>query len=384
MAQQERSRRTGLGGFINSVAWAIFVLSVICCFLTLYNRDYALIVVALLFLVAGFSLKGLKIIPQPEVWVIERFGTFNRNMAWGIRWMIPFGIEVVRARRSIWEQPFGLFEETGFGIDFRDGAAEFIDPRAFCEISGDNPQDSVYRVRGWLIWLRENLEPVIRGFLNTLTVEEAVDQGMGRGNILDRIHGAPEWRRELSQDTTQQITEIDRQIEEITAGEAGAKEMKTLLEGMKVSLQEQAVLFQRQVRTYERLEEDIEKLEEEARERGIGTIYRVVISDYKLSQEALDARQERLKAEASRRAAVDRAKEEALMRASSIQNTVIGLQQAGYELEEAKKIAVRLEIMETLADKGIWTAGLSEVVERGIPLLNTVASALRGANMLRE
>ena len=75
-------------------------------------------------------------------------------------------------------------------------------------------------------------------------------------------------------------------------------------------------------------------------------------------------------------AALYEAIREATKRADPILNTARKLQEGGLSEEEAMKQALELEVMETLAEKGSWTAGLPQVIQQVTPLMKTLLELL--------
>ena len=151
----------------------------------------ATIVVLVIFVgIVAIAVSGFESVPQEERWVIERFGKFNRVIGPGLRWIIPFKIEQVRAAVDIREQPIDLFEEEPW-LDFRTGgSAQLVNPIIWVRvincsggiISEDAIRDSIikmiYGVQNWRDAIRENTDNTLRAFFKSKSVEEMFSENI--------------------------------------------------------------------------------------------------------------------------------------------------------------------------------------------------------------
>ena len=126
-----------------------------------------------LFFFIFFGLKGLKIVHQQEVLIVEFFGKYYATKNPGLTWICPVVMKVKRIV-LIWEQPIDLFSENT-KIDFKGGGyAKLVKPKAWLKIV--DPVKATYDIDDWKIALSSKMENLFRDFLSNQTVEEVIDQ----------------------------------------------------------------------------------------------------------------------------------------------------------------------------------------------------------------
>src|SRR5579872_1835868 len=69
-----------------------------------------------LILFFGFVSRGFKIVPQQQVWIVQRFGKFARQLGPGLNWVIPF-VDVVSDRHPMKEEAIEVPEQTAITQD---------------------------------------------------------------------------------------------------------------------------------------------------------------------------------------------------------------------------------------------------------------------------
>jgi len=69
-----------------------------------------------LILSLGFFVRGLKIVPQQQAWIVQRLGKFKRQLAPGLNWIVPF-IDVVSDRHFLKEEAIEVHEQTAITQD---------------------------------------------------------------------------------------------------------------------------------------------------------------------------------------------------------------------------------------------------------------------------
>ncbi|MBZ9569550.1 hypothetical protein KJA16_01340 [Patescibacteria group bacterium] len=335
-----------LDSFISTIVWLVGFAGVICLGGWIFRFfGFAIGVLGVLLFIVAILLSGLKIVQKPEVWIIERFGEYQRKLKPGLRWMIPF-IETVRAKPRLWEQPVPIFA-TQPKIDFRDGSATLKDPKSYVELDEKKIEDAIYEVRNWAKWIEDTIEPIIRGYLNTLSIKEALDEGRARGNLIERLKEAPEL-------TENQLEEIKREIEifqeEIDKGpkKARARVYRLLKEESEKKKKELEI----RLAGHKRLEKEFKDLKREAKKRGIKEIHRVVVAEFGLDESVIKARQRPLEERRRAEAAVFEAMREATLRTESIRRTKERLVETGYPEKDALRKAYELDVLETLATTG--------------------------------
>ncbi len=69
-----------------------------------------------LLLILGFLFRGLKIVPQQQVWIVQRLGRYMRQLEPGLNWVFPFADEVAY-RHSLKEEAIEVPEQTAITQD---------------------------------------------------------------------------------------------------------------------------------------------------------------------------------------------------------------------------------------------------------------------------
>lgn len=298
----------------------------------------------LLFVFAIF-LSGIKFVPRPYKWVIEQFGAFKRNLEPGLNYVVPF-LESIRAEILVADQSIPIFV-TKPEIDFRDGTAGLKDPKLYCKPREDKPELTVYKVADWRKWVEDAVESIFLGFLNTLSIHDALDQGMARGNLIDRLIGAPDFTQKQIDTIGQAIKDIQQQIDE----DGTTTAMARLLEIRKQEKETEKTKLEALLKNQKMLLKDFNKMKNQAKERGI-EILRIVVADYELDESVVKARQAPLEARLAAEAAVFDAMKEATMRTEPIRLAQERFMKLGLGKKRALEKAFELEIMETLAKTG--------------------------------
>lgn len=75
-----------------------------------------LIVFLSLFVLLAYFFRGLKIVPEQQVWVVQRFGKFKRKLDAGLNWIAPF-IDEIANRVSLKEESIDVPEQTAITQD---------------------------------------------------------------------------------------------------------------------------------------------------------------------------------------------------------------------------------------------------------------------------
>ncbi len=289
-------------------------------------------------IIAAIALSGVKIVQSPEVWIIERFGAFQKALEPRKcpYWLIPF-VETVRAKPRTWEQPVPIFSN-GVDLDFRDDSVTLKDPKAYVKVLEENPEKVIYELEDWPKWIEDNLEPIIRGYLNGLSLDQALDRGLARGDLLARIKEAPEVLKK-------EIEKLEQRIK----GLSGEDEVKSLKESMEEEARKLDA-FKGRIEDEEGqgLKKDLDDFRKEAKEKSL-EIMRVVIADFGLSEDTKKARAAVQKARRELESAQYEADKEAVMRTQPILKTMERLKDMGFPEEESREKAYVLDVVETLA-----------------------------------
>jgi regulator of protease activity HflC (stomatin/prohibitin superfamily) len=122
---------------------------------------------------------GLTIVPQQEVWVIERLGKFCRILRPGVSFLcLPGVIDKIRTNESMKLRRIDLYDdEAGNEMDFEDGSAP-IKAQVWFNIGEEDGdiEKFVYEVTNPKMWIEERFDDYIRPLLQHLTIDDAQKQ----------------------------------------------------------------------------------------------------------------------------------------------------------------------------------------------------------------
>lgn len=334
-------------------------------------KDGALKASGFLMFALAFFFLGVVLPQQPEVWVVERLGKWRRNFH-KFGWIIPI-LEGVRFKIRVFRHPISIFlpeKENGQPtVDFINASVPVLNPVMYAVPRADHPEYLRYRVDDWVDWSRDNIEPILLGYLRLLYLEEGIDEGLARDNLLDRVREAGQVFSEKARLARKKLKDLRQEID-------AHPERQDILAPL-ISEYEKALKRFNELRpVYKRLPEELATKLNEAWNIGIGSIPGAFIGDFVLSDAIKQAREAPLKAQKQAEAALYKALEETRMRVEPVVQSVGRLEQVGMSKQDAIREALSLERLETLVQKGAWTAGLSEVVQSLRPLLEKAAPAL--------
>lgn len=359
--------------WLKRTKWSALLLGIVLTIVGVFVMPL-LIFIGCCLLLLSLYLFSVIIVQEPERWIIERFGRFVRVVRPGWHHKIPL-IETVRAKPRVWKQPISLFLPKGEKesvIQLVDGPVIPQNPVAYAQVSDEHPEWPIYRVARWPDWVADVIETVVLRYLQTLRIREAIDEGMGLGNIFDRINQAPNITRRKQRRIRAQIRNLRKAVEADSS-------KKEIIQPIIEEMEEEANRLLDVARIQGEVVEDLERILAQAKQNGI-FILSVYIDGFNLPKEVEAARQKPLIAKREAEAAIQEALTEAIKRAGPIIETAKQLQEAGLSKEEAMKEAIKLEVMETLANKGLWTAGLPQVVQQVLetskPFLEAIALML--------
>ena len=191
--------------------------------------------------------KGAKVVPQSEEFVIERFGRFNRKLAAGLNFIVPF-LDVVAHRISILERQLPSFL---ISVITRDNVEVQLEATVFYRI--EDPAKSVYRIRDLDLGLNTNATSVVRSAAGRLELDELQSsrESMNEEIAVNLQKPADDWGIKI---TRTEITDviIDEQTKEAQRQQLNAeRERRAAIakaEGEKrsVELAAEAKLYQAQ------------------------------------------------------------------------------------------------------------------------------------------
>jgi regulator of protease activity HflC (stomatin/prohibitin superfamily) len=100
-----------------------------------------IVLIALLLLAVLIAMRGIRTVPQGEVWTVERFGAFTRLLNPGLNFIIPF-IESIGRRVNVQEQVLDIPEQA---VITRDNATVAVDGIVYYRVM--DPAKAAYAVQ---------------------------------------------------------------------------------------------------------------------------------------------------------------------------------------------------------------------------------------------
>src|SRR3712207_9184687 len=100
-----------------------------------------IVLLVLLLLAVITAWKGIKTVPQGEVWTVERFGAFTRLLQPGLNLIIPF-VDAVGRRMNVQEVVLDIPEQS---VITRDNASVAVDGIVYYRVM--DPAKAAYAVQ---------------------------------------------------------------------------------------------------------------------------------------------------------------------------------------------------------------------------------------------
>lgn len=149
--------------------------------LTLFSPNINYLIGAVLVVV--IVLKGTKIVPQSEKYVVERFGRLHAVLGPGINFIVPF-LDVVRHRISILERQLPNAAQDAIT---KDNVLVQIDTSVFYRILG--PEKTVYRIRDVDGAIATTVAGIVRAEIGRMDLDEVQSN---RAQLISRIQESVE------------------------------------------------------------------------------------------------------------------------------------------------------------------------------------------------
>lgn len=316
------------------------IASIIMFLVSWFNVGYLVLAVIIFF--AASCINSIQVVQPPEIWIIEQFGQWSRNIGPGVHWIIPW-IETVREKLQLYEQSIDGFLSIR-EIVFRDGPAKLLNPKLWYELNEASPQDAIYKVSDYRKWAEAVIGPIIRGYLNTLNIDDGLDQGAARGDILEKMRTRPDV-------TDEQITQIKGFIRKITKKINDVKNSRdaSLLEAARDAKEDDKRTMEALLANQIKARTELKNFEDQAEKLGFKKINRFTVGEFLISDELKKSREAIHKARKDMIAAVSNAITEATMRTEPVVQAKARFEQIGFSPEEAREKAFQIEIIETLA-----------------------------------
>jgi regulator of protease activity HflC (stomatin/prohibitin superfamily) len=122
------------------------------------------------FLLALTVWKGLKIVPEQEAWIIERFGKFDRKLEPGLNILVPY-IEYVAYKHTLKEQAIDVPEQSGIT---KDNVTLTLDGVIYVRIV--DPVAASYGVSEPIYAVIQLAQTTMRSEIGKLTMDETFEE----------------------------------------------------------------------------------------------------------------------------------------------------------------------------------------------------------------
>lgn len=125
---------------------------------------------SLTFIVVLTIWKGIKIVPQQSIWVIEKLGRFDRKLEPGMNFLVPF-VEKVAYKHSLKESAYDVQEQTAIT---RDNVTLVIDGILYLRIV--DPVQASYGVSNPVYAISQLAQTSMRSEIGKLTLDSTFEE----------------------------------------------------------------------------------------------------------------------------------------------------------------------------------------------------------------
>ncbi len=122
--------------------------------------------ITLAFLFFLMIIKGVKLVPQQQVWVVERLGKYKESLQAGLNFIIPF-IDKVRYRHSLKEEAIDIPSQTAIT---KDNVTLIIDGILYLKIT--DPKQASYGVGDARYAISQMAQTTMRSELGKMTLDK--------------------------------------------------------------------------------------------------------------------------------------------------------------------------------------------------------------------
>ena len=144
-----------------------------------------LIVLLSLFLLLAFLSRGFKIVPQQQVWIVQRLGRFSRQLEPGLNWILPFAEEVA-SRHSLKEEAIEVPEQTAIT---QDNVSVSLDGIVYIKIF--DPVAASYGVKNPMNALTQLVQTTMRSEIGKIPLDETFEERESlNAKIVEAINAA--------------------------------------------------------------------------------------------------------------------------------------------------------------------------------------------------
>lgn len=144
-----------------------------------------LILLFSLLLTLGFLFRGLKIVPQQQVWIVQRLGRYHRQLEPGLNWLVPFADEIAY-RHSLKEEAIEVPEQTAIT---QDNVSVSLDGIVYIKIF--DPVAASYGVKNPMHALTQLVQTTMRSEIGKIPLDKTFEEREAlNAKIVDAINEA--------------------------------------------------------------------------------------------------------------------------------------------------------------------------------------------------
>ncbi len=123
-----------------------------------------------LLLVLGFLLRGVKIVPQQQVWIVQRLGRFTRQLEPGLNWILPFADEIA-SKHSLKEEAIEVPEQTAIT---QDNVSVILDGIVYIKVF--DPVAASYGVKNPIHALTQLVQTTMRSEIGKIPLDKTFEE----------------------------------------------------------------------------------------------------------------------------------------------------------------------------------------------------------------
>ena len=136
--------------------------------MTLHWWIWLAVVVALILLLLYLVFTGIRIVPQGEVWIVERLGRYHKTLEAGLNIIVPF-LDTIRAKLTTRDIILDTEQQE---VITQDNAVVVADAVAFFRIT--DPYKALYEVEDYQEAVKQVIMTNLRAIIGGMTLDEAL------------------------------------------------------------------------------------------------------------------------------------------------------------------------------------------------------------------
>lgn len=144
-----------------------------------------LIVILSLLLAFAFLFRGLKIVPEQQVWIVQRLGKYTRKLEPGLNWIAPF-IDEIANRVFLKEEAIDVPEQTAIT---QDNVSVILDGIVYIKIT--DPVAATYGAKNPIQALTQLVQTTMRSEIGKIPLDKTFEErGSLNAKIVEAINEA--------------------------------------------------------------------------------------------------------------------------------------------------------------------------------------------------